>query len=103
MLMRFLHTLICVGLVATVGVVAQAHAQSPLIGGPVLGFTPASKGTAISPIIGIPGASILTDPLVVDGTLQGVTVGPRQDYAIALRVDDAQVVVIDLSSTRTTA
>jgi hypothetical protein len=100
--MHFLRGLVCVGLVAAAGA-ACVQAQSTLIGGPVLGFTPAGAGSAITPIIGIPGASILTDPLVVDGTLQGVTIAPKQDYAVAVRTDDAQMVVVDLGSSLVTA
>jgi len=101
--MRFFQGVVCIGLIAVVGAAANAQAQSSSIGGPVLGFTPSGGGAAISPIIGVPGASILTDPLVVDGTIQGAIVAPKQNYAVAIRVDDAQTVVIDLGSSLVTA
>jgi len=94
--------LVCIALVTAAGA-ACAQAQSSFVGGPVLGFTPAGGGAAIEPIIGIPGASILTDPLVLDGTIRGAVVAPKQDYAVAARVDDAQIVVIDLASPQVTA
>jgi hypothetical protein len=99
---RFLQRFACIGMIAaTAG--ASLEAQSTFIGGPTLGFVPSAGATSISQIIGIPGASILTDPLVVDGTLRGVAVAPKQDYAIAVRVDDGQLVMIDLASSQVTA
>src|SRR4051812_44822898 len=92
----FLQSFICVGLVAS-ATVASLEGQSSVIWGPILGFTPSAGGTAISPILGVPGASTLADPLIMDGIFRGMAVSPKQDYAVAVRMDDRRAVVIDLA------
>src|SRR5262245_37256121 len=99
---RFLQRFICVGLVASAGM-ATLEGQSPVIWGPILGFTPSAGGAAIPPILGVPGASTLADPLIIDGTFRGVIVSPKQNYAVAVRVDDRKAVVIDLASSQVMA
>ena len=53
--MRFLKTLICIGLIGALTDAVSLQAQLPFLSGPTLGFTPENAGTAIRPIIGIPG------------------------------------------------
>ena len=75
---------------------ASARLQS--VDGPVLGFASDGEGTEIRPILGIPGASILGKPLDIPVEFGGVLISAAQDYAIAIRTDDAHAVVIDLST-----
>jgi hypothetical protein len=81
---------------------ANVHGQSSTINGPSLGFTAAIGGTAIEPILGIAGASTLGNPLPLDAGIYGTVIAPSQDYAIAFRAGDSQVVVIDLVSGQVT-
>src|ERR1051325_4595189 len=76
----------------------QISAAPQFIGGPILGFLPDQNGTVIRPIMGIPGASTPGQPLKLSVDILGATISPRQDYAIASRSADAQVVVIDLTA-----
>src|ERR1051326_8192905 len=73
-------------------------AAPQFIGGPVLGFLPDQNGTVIRPLMGIPGASIPGQPLRLTDDVVGAAISPRQNYAIASRSTDAQVVVIDFAS-----
>jgi hypothetical protein len=95
--MRFLESIICVGLIGSLSAVANVEGQSRLIGGPTLGFTSDISGSVISPIIGVPGASLLTNRVALDTAIRAAVISPKQDYALALRNEDAQLVVINLT------
>jgi hypothetical protein len=86
---------------ASSGVPAILQAQSSGISGPILGFIPDGAGTSIRPILGIPGASILGNRLPLDVDIRGAVLSPKQDYAIAARGEDAQVIMIDLADSAT--
>src|SRR5262249_23364083 len=73
-------------------------AQSSSISGPVLGFAPDSGGDFIRPILGIPGASILGQRLEFESDIRTVGISPKQDYVVAIRQEDAQLLVIPLRS-----
>jgi len=79
-------------------IAASAQAQSALVSGPSLGFTSEAHGTAIRPILGIPGASILGDRIPLESRVRGAVISPKQNFAIAVRSDDAQALLIDLRS-----
>src|SRR5262245_21689138 len=98
--MRILQGFLFVSLAVLGG--TNVHAQSSTINGPLLGFTAALGGTAIEPIMGVPGASTLANPLPLEAGLFGTVIAPSQDYAIAFRASDSQVVVIDLLSGQAT-
>lgn len=74
----------------------SASAQSSLVGGPLLGFMPDGAGSTVSPILGIPGASFLGNPVALDTSFRNAVISPRQDYAIAERSEDGLVVFVDL-------
>ena len=76
----------------------SVQAQSNTIGGPMLGFVTDPAGSTIWPIIGIPGASISGDRLEFDTAFRGAVISPKNDYAIAVRSEDAQVIIIDLAA-----
>ena len=65
--------------------------------GPTLGFAPDTTGSTIWPVLGIPGASILGDPLILDTGIYGAIISPKQDYVLAVRNADHQAVVINLT------
>jgi hypothetical protein len=90
-----LPSLICLVLLAASTGTGSLEAQSHLMG-PSLGFTPDNSGTAIRPIIGVPGASLLADRLQLETEIRRALISPKQDFAIAARTEDAQFVVIDL-------
>jgi hypothetical protein len=79
-------------------IAGSAQAQWATVNGPTLGFTSDNAGTAIRPIIGIPGASLLAERLPLETNIHGAGISPRQDYAIAVRTEDGQVIVIDLQA-----
>src|SRR5947207_10949700 len=84
-------------LLVTCSVAVGVAAQSELLHGPILGFTPDSSGAVIWPILGIPGASVLGDRLALDAAIHGARISPKQDYALAVRNEDARAVVFRLS------
>jgi hypothetical protein len=61
--------------------------QSGQVGGPVIGFVWDGSVRALRPILGIPGASTLGDPLDAGFELSFATVAPRQDSAVAFAAD----------------
>src|SRR2546421_9030504 len=63
----------------------RLKAAPQFIGGPVLGFIPDAGGTAIRPVLGIPGASILGERLELTVDIRGALISPKQDYAISYR------------------
>src|SRR5437899_111854 len=98
--MRFSEGFICFGLVGLLSASRVFAAQSS-IEGPILGFIPENEGTLISPIIGVPGASILTDRLEFNMDFRGVVLSPKQNYAIAMRAENGEAVVIDFTAPAT--
>ncbi len=91
--MRWSASFVLAGLIAL-----SVQAQSPILNGPSLGFTSENGGTAIRPIIGIPGASLFADRLPLETEFRGAVIAPMQNYAIALRIADGKAVVMDLRS-----
>src|SRR5438477_3374125 len=83
---------VCFGINAA----GQDQDQSKSIHGPVLGFVQDRGGEVIRPIFGVLGASLLGPPLVLDSAVRNAIISPNQDYAIAVRTDDAAAVVIHL-------
>jgi len=71
-------------------------AQSSVIRGPMLGFTTDSAGSMLWPIIGIPGASSVADALDLNTNIREAVISPKQDYALAVRTEDSQVILVDL-------
>src|SRR5262249_15894934 len=96
--MRLLQSLIRTGLVCALTASAVLQAQTPIINGPMLGLTSDAGGSTIWPIIGIPGAAILATRLTLSTDIRRAVISPKQDYAIAVRWDDARAAVIDLTT-----
>jgi hypothetical protein len=100
--MRLLQKITCFGvsgtLVLSLSAAVCLEAQSPSIQAPILGFMPDAAGSGIRPIFGVPGASSVGDRLQFEMDIRDAVISPNQDYAIAVRNDDAQAVVIDLGT-----
>jgi hypothetical protein len=63
------------------------------IAGPVLGFS-VDQSAGIRPILGIAGAATLGQPVISETGLDGVTLAPARDYALALLAAAREVVLI---------
>ena len=74
-----------------------AAAQSGSLAGPTLGYVQDDQGTSLWPILGVLGASLLGPRLELSAGIAGVTISPKHDYAIAIRTEDAQVVIVNLN------
>jgi DNA-binding beta-propeller fold protein YncE len=70
------------------------------IAGPVLGFS-VDQTAGIRPILGLPGAATLGQPVISATGLEGVTLSPARDYALALLARGREVVL--LKNLRSTA
>ena len=70
------------------------------IEGPVLGFS-VDQTAGIRPILGLPGAATLGPPVISATGLDGVTLSPARDYALALLARGREVVLV--GNLRTTA
>jgi hypothetical protein len=68
---------------------ASLLAQQGNLTGPVAGFVFDRPGHALRPIHGVPGASLLGDPLSFGFDLAAVYVSPRQDSAIVVGADQS--------------
>jgi len=64
-------------------------AQQGSLSGPVAGFIYDSSGRALRPIQGVPGASLIGDPINLGLDLTAAYVSPRQDSAFVVSADGA--------------
>lgn len=86
----------CIAASAAVFVLAlyPARAQEvQRIAGPVMGFS-VDQTAGIRPILGLPGAATLGQPVISSTGLGGVTLSPARDYALALLESGREVVLI---------
>jgi len=83
-------------LLAIFGIAAGASGQdqSLSINGPILGFVQDSTGTAIQPILGVLGASLIGRPLDLGSEIHTAVISPKQNYALAVRTDTSELVMI---------
>ena len=77
--------------------VHPSGAQNPSIGGPVLGFVVNGAGAGISPIFGVVGASVVGPSLDIGADIRNAIISPEQNYALAIRNEDAKIVIIDIA------
>src|SRR5256885_1136957 len=96
--MRLFSNCMCAVLIIT-GLAFRAGAQEPLpvIAGPILGFTQDPAGAAVQPILGVAGASVLGPQVQLGADVRNAILSPKQDYAVAVRGDNAEAVVIQLN------
>ena len=67
--------------------VCMAMAREGSVSGPGSGFVFDRSGSALRPVLGIPGASVLGDPLKLGFDLSSATVAPAQDSVLAIAAD----------------
>jgi DNA-binding beta-propeller fold protein YncE len=97
--MRFRERLLLALLIVGVSGAGVALArQSEFVRPPFLGFIQDSAGAVIWPIIGVPGASVLGNPLELEADISDAIISPTQDFAIAVQKEDRRAVVISLAS-----
>jgi len=75
------------GLALAVG--SMLTAQQGSLAGPVAGFIYDSSGRALRPIQGVPGASLIGDPVNLGLDLSAAYISPRQDSAFVVSADGA--------------
>lgn len=73
-------------------------AQEGPIRGPLLGYVFDSSDLRLKPLVGIPGASYVGDPLPLGFTPEFVEVSPNHQYAVGVEASSGNVFVIDLRS-----
>jgi hypothetical protein len=86
--------MLLLSLILCSGVFAPAQDQAIFIQGPVVGFVPDHAGEMIRPILGIPAAPVLGEPLGFGNAVRNAAISPGQDYAIALTREDNIAVLI---------
>jgi hypothetical protein len=84
--MLFQRTLIF-GLLACV----PGPAQSGSVSAPMMGYAFDGTAAAIRPIRGIPGASLLGEPLETGFPVAMASIAPRQDFALALAAGESRL------------
>jgi hypothetical protein len=94
---HFLRTLLLAAILAGESPGAAAYAQGLSITGPVLGFAVDGAGAGISPIWGVPGASVLGRQLDLGVGIKTAVISPEQNYALAVRNSDFRIIVLKLS------
>lgn len=68
-------------------------AGATTIQGPELGYVFDSAKGELRPILGIPGAAVLGQPLALEVGLRKVAISPQQDYALAIAGEHNQAIV----------
>jgi hypothetical protein len=72
-----------------------AYPASPAsLEGPRMGMVFDSSTRALRPILGIPGAAIMGEPLKTELDLRRVVISPQQDYALAAQGEHNEIVVL---------
>jgi hypothetical protein len=72
-----------------------AWAQPGAVSGPTAGLVFDAASRAVRPILGVPGASLLGDPVIASDGLTEARISPRQDSALLITRDGAGFVRID--------
>lgn len=85
-LMRIFIWPVCGIILATCGLLS---AQQGSLSGPIAGFVFDGPGRVLRPIHGVPGASLLGDPVSFGIDVSAVYVAPRQDSAIVVGADQS--------------
>ena len=74
------------------GVAAAALWAQSRVAEPISGFVFDGRARVLRPVLGIPGAALLGDPLEVGGALQAAYVAPRQDTALVVATGGTRLV-----------
>ena len=88
----------CAGLVLLVVLGGLAAQDRSSVSGPLVGFV-FDKAAGIRPVLGVPGAATLGQPVMRSSGLEAVVFSPARDYALALAPRGGQVMLLrDLST-----
>jgi DNA-binding beta-propeller fold protein YncE len=71
--------------------------------GPRMGMVFDSSMKALRPILGIPGAAILGEPMKATLDIRKIAISPQQDYALATEGEHNEVVVLNLGRSTVTS
>lgn len=90
-----------VALLTVAGLMAVPAARAYQLSGPILGYVADPMTSALRVINGIPGASVIGESVSPDLKIRKAAVSIRNDYALAVTTDGADVILItDLSGAR---
>ncbi len=89
--------------VAVAMLLAPVVAGAATIQGPQLGFVFDASKKEVRPMLGIPGAAVLGEPLELGAELRSVVVSPAQDYVLAVAGEHNQVTAFAVSHTPVTS
>jgi hypothetical protein len=78
--------------------ILDAQLAEPTISGPVLGYVFDSSAQSLRPILGMPGAATLGEPLDLGSPLVSAAISPRQDYFLAVSQEDQGLLLGGLDS-----
>jgi hypothetical protein len=78
--------------------VSLAGAQTPTNAGPTLGYLPSIRPWQLQPILGIPGAARLGDPISLPRSVSQLYLAPGQAYAVAAQGPTDPVALVILRS-----
>jgi hypothetical protein len=90
--MRF-HLSLLFGLLAA----APGYTQNASVAAPAMGFAFDANAAAIRPLRGIPGASLLGDPVDSGFAISLAAISPRQDFALAVSSADSHLRMVPLA------
>jgi hypothetical protein len=96
--MRNLRQTVSIGLAFGAAIILPVCLQAQAIHGPVLGFVSETTGTAVRPLLGVPGASSVGDRLPLNMAVRRLQVAPKQDYLLALGKEGKSVFLFDLAA-----
>jgi hypothetical protein len=85
-----LPVLVAAGMLST-GKAEQNDAQP--LRGPVLGFV-TEQTTGLRPILGVPGAATLGQPIAVNTAIHNAALSPRRNYGLATAEPDGRVLLL---------
>lgn len=80
-------------LILAVSAIADAQMAEGRMSGPYLGYVFDPTAQTVRPILGIPGAATLGDPLDLGRALASAAISPQQDYFLAVSEDDQALVL----------
>ena len=73
--------------------ILDAQMAEGRMSGPLLGYVFDSTAESLRPILGIPGAATLGDPLDLGRSLASAAISPQQDYFLAVAQQDQEVLL----------
>lgn len=75
----------------------QKNLPAALVSAPILGFAFDAIAPGVRPILGVPGAAMLGEPLELGFAVSYAAVSPLQNYALAVSAEDNQIVTVEFT------